>query len=167
MDGDRFGEAPTHQLLTVQAEVKAILGGRPDIVGLAPASSSLDWIPGFLRSLRVEVKGHLLSEPPEDLAGAAQFTLRHMVAFCRCGASTERALFIPRRMTMREKRLVLVHELVHGTALRLGQRRNEADWWFATAAFVAEAATTPEGAALYPGWFIEAIPEKVWEITAG
>jgi transcriptional regulator with XRE-family HTH domain len=75
------------------------------------------------------------------------------------GRSVE--LEIPLRGDVRERNLACAHELLHGLGLRLGLYLNETDWWLCTAAFVAVAAQSEEGALLYPFWMLEAVPSHL------
>ena len=52
-------------------------------------------------------------------------------------------------------------KLLNGLGLRLGLYLNETDWWLCTAAFVAVAAQSEEGALLYPFWMLEAVPSHL------
>lgn len=147
--------------MTARQEVEAILRGEWDVIGLVGPMFGTGWIPGFLARLRAECGGHELSGAPGDLARAAGFRVRGIYLPGRCGASTCDALWIPLRGDVRERNLACAHELLHGLGLRLGLYLNETDWWLCTAAFVAVAAQSEEGALLYPFWMLEAVPSHL------
>ena len=144
--------------MTAREEVEAILDGRWSEVGLAGPLLGICWIPGFFRRLRVECGGLSLASDPSVLARAATFRVREIYLPGRCGVSTPTTLFVPFHEDPRERRLSCAHELLHGFGARLGMMLNEADWWIATAVFVARAARTAAGALLYPGWVAAAVP---------
>jgi hypothetical protein len=146
-----------------RVEVLAILRSTPHAAGLTHPSG-VDWIPGFLRRVVLELGlsslGELARGEPERMVRAVGVPVCRSPLPFFCGGSTARAMHLPWHRERTERRLVAFHELLHVVGGRLGFTVCEADWWLATAAVV-HLAVREGGALRFPVWFVGEIPVEI------
>jgi hypothetical protein len=145
-----YTDGPTPSGLTIEQEIRALLSNRGPEFGLPRRTLQPPWQRDFLRRAAVEL-GHPepWAVPPTELPARGAFRVQYSYLVARCGGSNDRLLILPNHQGP-ELNVTVVHELLHGVSKRLGLKGSEADWWFATALYIAN--VPPELRALYPVW---------------